>query len=343
MSVSPRAAFTVPAPGEPLVSVVIPAYNRAELLTRALRSVQAQAYPAIETIVVDDGSTDSTPQVVRAFEGSGTMRIVYLRHAERRNGGAARNSGILAARGDYIAFLDSDDEWLPDHLARKLEFARANGAEGVFGSFYIARRSSPFEYRCIERPPDLSMADYILSSIRGDARTSTFVFRTASLREILFDETLDKHQDWDLAIRFSAKFRFACEPSSTVIMHANAERRMSSTMNHVATERFMRRHGGTVAGRTLARTYVIFACRTRETEGRNEHFVRYLRFAAQHWSAASLRDKITTLALLVPISDGIFLRLGRLYFRLERSIVALAQRIRRRQWPVDVPTNELGA
>lgn len=343
MSVSPRPVSTLSAPGEPLVSVVIPAYNRADLLARALRSVRAQAYPVIETIVVDDGSTDSTPQVVRAFEGSGTMRIVYLRHAERRNGGAARNSGILAARGDYIAFLDSDDEWLPDHLARKLEFARTTGADGVFGSFYIAGRSSPFEYRCTERPPDLPMSDYILSSIRGDTRTSTFLFRTDPLRAILFDETLAKHQDWDLAIRFSARFRFACDPSSTVVIHANAERRMSFTMNHVATERFMSRHGGTVAPRNLARTYLTFACRTRETEGRNEHFVRYLRLAAHHWSVASLRDKITTLALLVPISDGIFLRLGRLYFRLERSIVAVMRRMRRRQWPVDAPMRESGA
>jgi glycosyltransferase involved in cell wall biosynthesis len=340
MSTAPRAVSTLPAPTEPLVSVVIPTYNRADLLGRALRSVQAQTHAPLETIVVDDASTDPTPQVIRAFEESCSMRIVYIRHAERRNGGAARNSGILAARGDYVAFLDSDDEWLPNHLSRKLEFIRTTGAEGAFGSFYIARSSSLLEYRCAERHPAMPMSEYILSSIRGDARTSTFVFRKDPLRAILFDETLEKHQDWDLAIRFSARFQLTCEPSSTVIIHANAERRMSFTMNHVATERFMRCHGRTIARRSLARTYVIFARRTREAEGRNEHFAGYMRLAAKNWSYASLRDKITILALSVPISDRIFLRLGRLYLRFERSIVALARRMRRREWRVEVPTRE---
>ncbi len=94
------------------VSVVVPTYNRAHLLERALRSVIPQCGPRDEVIVADDGSTDDTATVVEAF--GGPVRLLRLPH---RGAGAARNAGIEAARGDLVAFLDSDDEWLPGKLS----------------------------------------------------------------------------------------------------------------------------------------------------------------------------------------------------------------------------------
>lgn len=97
----------------PTVSVVIPTYNRAHLVGRAIQSVLNQTYQDFEIIVVDDGSTDNTEEVVKSFNDP---RIRYIRHDQNRGGSAARNTGIKMARGEYIAFQDSDDEWLPEKL-----------------------------------------------------------------------------------------------------------------------------------------------------------------------------------------------------------------------------------
>src|SRR5262249_13181427 len=98
----------------PQFSVVIPVYNRADTLSRVLRSVLAQTFQDFEIVVVDDGSKDDPKSVCDSFHDP---RIRYLRQ-ENRGGGAARNAGIDAARGRFVAFLDSDDEFLPQHLER---------------------------------------------------------------------------------------------------------------------------------------------------------------------------------------------------------------------------------
>lgn len=100
-----------------LVSVIIPTHNRAELLPRAIRSVLGQTYLNLECIVVDDASTDNTRQVIQHFNDE---RLVYLRHEINRYASAARNTGIACARGELIAFLDDDDEWLPTKLEKQV-------------------------------------------------------------------------------------------------------------------------------------------------------------------------------------------------------------------------------
>ncbi|UEM20067.1 glycosyltransferase family 2 protein [Skermanella mucosa] len=103
----------------PRFSVVIPTYDRAEHVARAVRSVRAQTFPAHEVIVVDDGSTDGTPGILETLAREAGPPVVALRQANR-GAGAARNLGIGAATGDWVALLDSDDAWLPG----KLEDAR---------------------------------------------------------------------------------------------------------------------------------------------------------------------------------------------------------------------------
>ena len=99
------------------ISVVIPAYNAAAWIRRAVNSVLSQTRPADEIIVVDDGSTDGTGDIVRMYDG----RVRLLQQANA-GAAAARNTGILAATGDWIAFLDADDEWLPQKLQRQTEY-----------------------------------------------------------------------------------------------------------------------------------------------------------------------------------------------------------------------------
>lgn len=119
----------------PLVSVVIPSYECGKYIGGALRSVREQEYPNTEVIVVDDGSSDDTKQVVAVCD----PRVIYVRQ-ERSGPASARNTGILASRGDYIAFLDADDEWLPGKTWRQVavfrqqpihyRIERVNGAVG---------------------------------------------------------------------------------------------------------------------------------------------------------------------------------------------------------------------
>jgi glycosyltransferase involved in cell wall biosynthesis len=99
----------------PLVSVIIPTYNRAEMVRQAVASVEAQTYRDFEIVVVDDGGTDDTGAGLAAIP---ELRLV--RHARRRGVSAARNTGVAAARGQWLAFLDSDDLWLPEKLARQV-------------------------------------------------------------------------------------------------------------------------------------------------------------------------------------------------------------------------------
>src|SRR4030042_5052103 len=102
----------------PTVSIIIPTYNRAHLVMRAINSVLDQSFQDFEIIIVDDASRDNTEKMV---SGIRDKRIFYIRHEKNRGGSAARNTGIKQARGEYIAFLDSDDEWLPEKLEKQLK------------------------------------------------------------------------------------------------------------------------------------------------------------------------------------------------------------------------------
>jgi glycosyltransferase involved in cell wall biosynthesis len=114
-----RGASTRANDTTPLVSVVLPTFNRAHLLKSALASVLSQTYKNLEIIVVDDASTDDTQQVVAVIKDH---RLRYIRHVATKGGSAARNTGILAAIGSYIAFLDDDDEWYPEKVEAQLEW-----------------------------------------------------------------------------------------------------------------------------------------------------------------------------------------------------------------------------
>ncbi len=113
----------------PLVSIVMPTYNRADTIGRAIASVRAQSWSDWELIVVDDGSTDNTPSLLAGLD----PRIRFLRQ-ENQGVTAARNTGLAASRGQLVAFLDSDDEWLPHHLALATGFFAAHPDEHLFTS-----------------------------------------------------------------------------------------------------------------------------------------------------------------------------------------------------------------
>lgn len=119
---------------QPFVSVIIPTYNRGKFIKKAIESVLSQTYRNYEIIVVDDGSTDKTGEVLKEFHGR--SEIIYL---YKENGGvsSARNMGIKKAKGDYIAFLDSDDTWMPQKLERQIEYISDNPEKVMVGTEFV--------------------------------------------------------------------------------------------------------------------------------------------------------------------------------------------------------------
>lgn len=132
-------------PLKPLVSVILPTRNRAQILPRAIKSVLSQTYHHFELLVVDDGSDDNTPDVVQGFADP---RIRYIRHEIFLGPGAARNEGNAAARGEFIAFLDDDDEFSPNKLSIQVEaFQQAiSSVSIVVSDVQVYRDGSPVEF-----------------------------------------------------------------------------------------------------------------------------------------------------------------------------------------------------
>lgn len=228
---------------ELLVSIVIPVYNRERELKRALTSVLRQTEQNFEVWVVDDCSeVDLFSSVIQPLNDH---RIHYRKLPTKGNANVCRNLGIQESQGKYIALLDSDDEWLPEHLEKRINLIEEMEVDGLFGSMYlddtISRRPS-FSRR---RRQGESMADYLLTN--GSAQTSSYFLKADSAKKVLWDERLKRHQDYDYAIRFTKDFRF--EPCSelTVIVHwAKGERRSESFESHV---QFIKKHKSSISPR----------------------------------------------------------------------------------------------
>lgn len=195
-------------------SVVIPTYNRAGLLSRALESALSQSLPADEILVVDDASTDNTKAVV---EGLKVPRLRYFRHQNRSGAAAARNTGIRASHGLYIALLDSDDVWHPSKLARQVEVLDQAPPEvgAVYSGFWRIMPEGP---RYIpDRALKVKEGRLFIPLLRGEylIYTSAILVRKCVFEEIgLFDIGFQALEEQDLWMRMahSYEFRFIDEP-----------------------------------------------------------------------------------------------------------------------------------
>lgn len=180
-----------------MISVIIPTFNRFEPLDAALGSVAAQsARNRIEVIVVNDGGPSVAP-VVRAREGELSVRLVEL---ERRVGpGAARNVGIQLAAGDYLAFLDDDDLFLPDHLAAGCKLLESADADLVYlGALVADRRLSGLPPEHGEFPIKAYPYDHRFLLVANFIHTGSVIARNFRHTPIRFDEALAVCEDWDL-------------------------------------------------------------------------------------------------------------------------------------------------
>ena len=194
-----------------LVSVILPTYNRARLLRRAVKSVLNQTFEDFELIIVDDGSTDNTESVIRSFNDD---RIKYIRHPTRKGASAARNTGIKASRGKYIAFQDSDDEWFPEKLEKQVNaFENARSDVGVVytGMWRIRKDNSRKYYPVKEVERKEGYIHEVLIKRSLDIATVTAMVRRECFDKMgVFDENLLAFEDYDLWLRISKYYPFKC-------------------------------------------------------------------------------------------------------------------------------------
>jgi glycosyltransferase involved in cell wall biosynthesis len=238
-----------------LVSVVIPTFNRSAFIDRAIDSVLAQTYPDIEVIVVDDASSDDTVARVRARSKS-NPRVRLIVQGQQAGAQAARNAGIRAANGAWVAFLDSDDEFLPESVELRVEALHQSGCEVVHSECYWLKPGED-ERRLFQVPPLTGWIFRILLQTPGPMFQGIIASKGALERISYLDESILSWQEWDTAIRLAQRYAFVFVSQPTFVYDC--------------------RHGGTISKNPL-----------RTARGYEQVVVKHRRQMLKHLGAAGL-------------------------------------------------------
>lgn len=199
----------------PLVSVIVPTYNRAYVLGRAINSVLNQTHKNFELVIVDDGSEDNTEEVISSFDDK---RIVYIKSDENQGQNPALNKGLRYVKGDYVAFLDSDDEWLPQILEEQLEKFKENPNFGCVYSQAGIMNNGKLE---------IAMDFQLEGSIYKDALAQGYVSHMITMmvkRKCfdlvgIFDLNFTNFQDDDMCLRLSKHYQFGLIREPLAVIH----------------------------------------------------------------------------------------------------------------------------
>ena len=241
-----------------LVSVIMPVYNRVNTIKRAVDSVLSQTYSNIELIIVDDGSTDNTLSIIQSYADD-RIRILSQEH-----GGAnkARNYGIVNAKGDYIAFQDSDDEWCKNKLAIQVEFMQTKGYLACFSPYYLHEGERmyvvPGDYQTNKRYHNDLVSILKCHNVVG---TPTLIFDkevVSLLKGEVFDASLPRFQEYELLIRLvqMADIGYIEEPLVNAYRHED-----NISKNRIglyeAVGRILRKHEDFLDVRSFLDTYII--------------------------------------------------------------------------------------
>lgn len=204
---------------EELVSVVIPTYNRGHVLKRAIESVQGQTYSEIEILVIDDGSTDDTQQIVSGIQD---RRIRYINNPKNCGVSHTRNLGIAASKGVYIAFQDSDDVWESEKLEKQVELIK----QGTYGMVYCAFCREFQDERVVYYPPreipmEEKQGDIYKSLLRKNLiSTQTMLIRKDVFYDVgCFNEGMSNLEDYELALRIALKYSIGMIDEALVYLY----------------------------------------------------------------------------------------------------------------------------
>jgi len=219
---------------QPLFSIIIPVYNRSDCILPTLNSVIEQTYSDYECLIIDDGSADSEAlkQVITNLNDN---RFKYI-WQKNGGGGSARNTGILAAQGKYIAFLDSDDLFLPEKLEICLQNLNNNPLQAVYSFMYVDRgvkKKWVRPNRAIKKGEDMGEYLFVQNEF---IQTSTIVMHAQTAKNVLFDPSLRKGQDLDFCLRLHKEgvYFAVVEHPLTVWVDQTEEGRTSRTNGYEA-------------------------------------------------------------------------------------------------------------
>ena len=214
------------------VSILLPIYNRAHTLRRCLDSILAQTFTDWELIAVDDGSNDGSAEMV-----AGDPRFRVLHHAQNRGASAARNTALAAAQGEFVALIDSDDEWLPAKLERQLAHLTARGADGCGCEYWLV--DGPRETQ-IRLPEPTSWLEELHTRCALGNGTTLLARRTSLLAIGPLDEQLRLYEDWDWMLRFTQRFSYTIVEEPLARVHSSGPR--NPQLFATSAERFLQNH-----------------------------------------------------------------------------------------------------
>lgn len=285
----------------PLVSVILPTHNRAKTLRRAIDSVLAQTHRELELIIIDDGSTDGTPALLASYNDP---RIKLLAPGRLGSAAKARNHGLAQARGEFLAFQDSDDVWFTGKLARQLAFAQEHpqSAMTVCGYILYFEGQAP-RYYGKELVDDRHDFRSLFNGHGSPISTPAWLVRRDALLQLGgFDETLGMWEDWELSIRLEAfgRLQMLNEPLLLQFGAADSVNR-NAALRSSTVEAVMKKHPQWLStSRRVranhARRFMMFEVEAGQT-GRAWHYLlQALAFDPLYWKTwASIARRLPKL------------------------------------------------
>jgi glycosyltransferase involved in cell wall biosynthesis len=247
----------IPVAPDPLVSVIVPAYNRSAAITDSLGSALRQDYERLELIVVDDCSKDDTAAIVAAIPDK---RVRLLRHEKNGGASAARNTGIAAATGQIIAFLDSDDSWFPTKISRNIEFMREHRLDPAerWTAYNRVQIKTELGSQMSRRPAkrELTVAELLFCNC-GAVQTSGVFLPAALAKEVRFSEDVHWVDDWDFLLKLESAGALLHFQDEVLTVHNaySAATRVSNAVNADSLVRWIEGRRASLSHREITGFY----------------------------------------------------------------------------------------